>query len=64
MSSGCIIVALKNPNVEEIIKHAQNGFLVDDKELSFVEAIKDISKYTSSDFKIFYFLSNFRQLIF
>jgi len=45
MSSGCIIVALKNPNVEEIIKHTQNGFLVDDKELSFVEAIKDISKY-------------------
>lgn len=45
MASGCIVVALKNPNVEEIIKHGHNGFLVDDKELSFFEAINDISKY-------------------
>ena len=45
MSSGCIVLALKNPNIEEIIKHNQNGFLVKNKELSFVEMIDEISKH-------------------
>ena len=45
MSSGCIILALKNPNIEEIIIHNHNGFLVKNDELSFLKMIDEIAKH-------------------
>ncbi|GIR19973.1 hypothetical protein CM15mP35_02340 [bacterium] len=45
MSSGCIVLALKNPNIEEIIIHNHNGFLVKNDELSFLKMIDEIAKH-------------------
>ena len=44
MSSGCIVLALKNPNIEEIIIHNHNGFLVKNDELSFFKMIDETCK--------------------
>ena len=44
MSAGCIVIANENKNIKEIIEHGVNGFLLKNKENSYLVLLENIIK--------------------
>jgi glycosyltransferase involved in cell wall biosynthesis len=44
MSSGCIVLAMKNENIEEIINHNKNGIIFEENKTSLEEIIDNLLK--------------------